>query len=619
MPILSQEKRLIQVTTPLGSDALIATHLTGTEYVNDLYNYDLQLLSDNHDISQEDLLGKAITAKIQNSDTPRYIHGYICHLSRGDVNGDGLRSYQASVVPGLWFTNLASNNRVFHKKTAKQIIEEILGDYSKIIKFDLKLTSDYLPREYCVQFEETDFAFLSRLMSEEGINYYFSHADGKHSLVFCDDTQGFFDCASESIPYDGSGSLPTENSISTWNRHFNYHSGGIEFKDYNEFTSAKDNKNQVNTKNALNDASGYLLKHYGQSNLKASDSGDHKHEFKDSYTQSLLKKSMESHEATFDIAQGTSDYATLSAGGRFTIEHTLDSEKGKYLITQIHVVAADGNEVSSHFQNSFKCIPSDIAIRPQMQGNPQKIHNFQTAKVLEVKATTADSSEDLYTQLKVQFPWNTAQNSCWMRVMQSFAGKNWGANFVPRVGQEVIVNFLNGDPDRPIVTGAVYNDANEGPNFTATQSGWKTRYESSQFNELKFDDKPGEEEIYMEAGKDHTFLIHNDQSGKVENNQTLEIVKDRSVTVSEGNESYTVSKGDHSLKVSKGKQTTDANGAISITSKTSITLKVGGSAIELTPSGITIKGTMISVKASATGEFKAGATLTLKGGMTLIN
>lgn len=201
----------------------------------------------------------------------------------------------------------------------------------------------------------------------------------------------------------------------------------------------------------------------------------------------------------------------------------------------------------------------------------------------------------------------------------------------------MVVTYINGDPDRPLITGAVYNGDNPGPNYTATQSGWKTEYEGSTFNELRFDDKGGNEEIYMEAGKDHNFVIHNDQTGKIENQQTLEIKQDRSITVTDGSEIVTIAKGDqklnvnkgnqvvtigsgnHTLKVSKGSQTTDAMGAIKITSKASIELKVGGSSIKLTPAGITIKGTMLSCKGDATAEVKGGGMLTLKGGVTMIN
>lgn len=220
--------------------------------------------------------------------------------------------------------------------------------------------------------------------------------------------------------------------------------------------------------------------------------------------------------------------------------------------------------------------------------------------------------------------------------MQSFSGKNWGANFVPRVGQEVVINYINGDPDRPLVTGAVFNADNPGPQYTSTQSGWKTQIKDSKFNELRFDDKKGSEEVYMEAGKDHNFLIHNDQSGKIDNNQTLEIKKNRTITVSEGDESITLSKGNQTtkikgnqsvtldsgnqdLKIKTGTQTVDVMGAIKITSKTSIDLKVGSNTISIKPSGIEIKGVMLSCKGDATAEVKAGAMLTLNGGITKIN
>lgn len=638
MSILNQDKRLIHLDTPLGKDAFIVTALNGDEYISDLYRYELQLYSDNHSVGQADLMGKAVTATILHSgeDKPRYIHGYVSHLSMSDVDGNGLRGYRAIVVPGFWFTNLGSNNRVFQKKTAKQILEEVLGEYSKVITLTLKLSAEYQTREYCVQFDETDFEFVSRLMAEEGISYYFVHAKGKHELVLCDDTQDFFDCETDDVEYDGGGSHPTKNTIKSWQRSFNYHSGGFEFKDYNEYTTTKDNKQQVKTKSALNDASAYLMRQYGLNHFKATDGDDHKHEFKDSYHKALAERSMESQEAGFDVASGTGDCAIFSAGGRFPFAHTLATEKGKYLLTHVRISATDGNDTETSFSNFFECMPSSVLPRPAPTGFGNKIHSPQVASVLEVKATAADSSEDLYTQVKVKFPWNSAQNSCWVRVVQAFAGKNWGANFVPRIDQEVVVTYINGDPDRPLVTGAVYNGTNPGPNYTATQSGWKTEYEGSAFNELRLDDKGGEEEIYMEAGKDHNFLIHNDQGGKIENNQTLEIVKDRTITVTEGNESttvskgnqsYTVSKGNHETTVSKGNQTvtvkgtqtTSVDGAIKITSKASIELKVGGSSIKLTPTGIDIKGTMVNVKANATGEFKAGAMLTLKGGMTMIN
>ncbi|MFD1215809.1 type VI secretion system Vgr family protein [Microbulbifer celer] len=635
MSILSQEKRMINIDCPLGKDAMVVTTVDGDEHISGLFRYKLKLISDNHAITQQDIVGKVMTAAIHHAEEPRYINGYVTHFSMHDVNAEGMRSYTAILRPGLWFTTLGSKNRVFEKKSAKQVIEEVLGEYSKVIKLSTKLNAEYITREYCVQFDESDFDFVTRLMAEEGIVYYFKHSDGQHELVLCDDPQDFYDCGSGKVEYDGGGSHPTKHTVSSWDRIFNYHSGGFEFKDYSEFTATKDNKQEVKTTSKLNDVSSYMLSLYGLNHFEAD--GEHKHKFKDSYHKALAERAMESQEAQFDVAQGSSDCPAFSAGGRFDFDHTLDTEKGKYLLTSVKVYATDSNSGLTHFNNSFTCIPAKAMPRPDPLSRSNRIHAPQVAQVLEVKATASESSKDPYTQLKVKFPWNSAQNSCWVRVMQSFAGKNWGANFVPRVGQEVVVTYINGDPDRPLITGAVYNGDNPGPNYTATQSGWKTEYEGSEFNELRFDDKKGNEEIYMEAGKDHNFVIHHDQTGKIENKQTLEIKQDRSVTVTDGSENVTISKGDqtvniekgnqkttlgagdHTLKISQGKQTTDAMGAIKITSKASIELKVGGSSIKIAPSGITIKGPMVSVSGDAKAEVKGGGMLTLKGGVTMIN
>jgi type VI secretion system secreted protein VgrG len=628
MSILSQDKRLIHIDSPLGKDKFIATFLEGDEYVNGLFNFNVELFSDDHEITQQQIVGKAVTLTVFNKglENGRLINGYVTEFAMLDVDGNGLRHYFAKIVPGFWFTTLASENRVFHKKSAKQIIEEVLGAYSKVVTLKLKLSAEYLTREYCVQFDETDFEFVCRLMAEEGISYYFEHAKGSHTMVLADDAQDYFDCTSEKIEYDGGGSHPTKNTVQRWERRYSYHTGGFEFKDYNEYTTTKDNKQVISTKSKLNDVSPYVHKQYGLYHFEFEP--EHKHKLKDSYNKALLERSVEHHESGFDIANGASDCSEFAAGGRFKFDHTLATEKDTYLLTHVKITASDGNNRDTSFKNEFDCVPAAVTLRPAPDYQRKRIDHPQLASVLEVKATVPSSSVDPYTQVKVKFPWNSAQNSCWVRVMQSFAGKNWGANFVPRVGQEVVVTYINGDPDRPVVSGAVYNGTNEGPNYTATQSGWKTQYESSKFNELRFDDKGGEEEIYMEAGKDHNFLIHNDQSGKVENNQTLEVIKNRSITVSEGNESttisqgnqdYTVSKGNQTTKISSGTQTTDVKGAIKITSKTSIELKVGGSTIKMTPTGITMKATKVDCNASAMGTVKAGGILTLKGGLTKIN
>ncbi len=627
--MLNQDRRLIQAQSPLGADAFIVTHLSGNERISDLFQFSVSILSDNHEIEQKDLVGKALSLKIhyEGASKDRIIHAYVNGFSKADVDPAGLRAYSLTLVPGLWFTSLSSNNRVFHEKDSVKIIEEVLGEYSSFVKLSKKLSGKYLTKEYCVQYEETDYAFIMRLLAEEGIAFYFKHSDSGHELVLVDEVSGFYDCEAATIPYSGGGSDPMQNSIVTWRRNTEYHIGGVEFTDYNEYAPAVDNKQTDKTDSQLNDVNKFVMRHHGMYKFQKDKETTHK--FDESYNKDLLAKLLEANEQVFDTANGISDCSVFSAGGKFGFEHSaLKTENGKYLLVSVNLTVTDSNKTDSSYTNEFICVPEMVMPRPMAPAHKAKIYHPQTATIKEVRATAAASSKDEYTQVKVIFPWNSAQNSCWVRVAQSYAGKNWGANFVPRIGQEVIVTYIDGDVDRPIVTGALYNGTNVGPNYTATQSGWKSIYEDSAFNELRFDDKPGEEEIYLEAGKDRNILIHNDESTKIENDQSLEVKNNRTITILEGNEATTVSKGNqtykvdsgnHELKVSKGTQTTTVKGAIKITSNTSIKLVCGGSSIEMTPSGITIKGIQIEANGSASTTVKGGGTLTLKGGVTLIN
>lgn len=630
----NQDKRMIRTKCSLGDDIFVATALTGEEHISKLYRYQITLLSPRHDISQADIVGKQFSISIHYGKTARLIDGYVTHFSMHDVNAEGMRQYIAVVQPGLWFSNLSGKNRIFEKKSAIDIIDEVLSEHSSTLKFSKKLKGKYINREYCVQLNETDYEFVTRLMAQEGISYYFKHSENSHELVICDDHNDFYDCTPENVEYDGGGSNPRKNSVSSWHRDFNYHIGGFEFRDYNEFAAGKDNLQVVKTSSELNNISGYVQSRYGFNHFESEK--DHQHTFVDSYQSSIAKRAIEAQESRFVLGQGRGDVPTMAAGGWFQFDHTLKSEQGKYLLTSVHLTATDSNSDDSTFRNTFTCIPEKITPRPDPFIGSSKILYPQVAKVISVKATESSGSKDPFTQVKVQFPWNSSQNSCWVRVVQSFSGKNWGSNFVPREGQEVVINYINGDPERPLVTGAVYNGDNTGPNYTATQSGWKTQFKNSQINELKFDDKPGDEKIYMEAGKDHSFLVHNDQSGKIDNNQTLEIKKNRTLTIAEGNETITLKKGDQSttlnsgnqnISLKKGDQQVDIGGSqkisakstIQISSNTSIELKVAGNSIKISPSGITIKGTTLSCKGDASAEVAASGMLTLKGGITKIN
>jgi len=628
MNALSQERRLIQINTPLGSDTFIVASLNGNEGISKTFHFSLDLLSKEVNIDPKDLLGHNVSISLLSDNTSniRFINGHISKLQAFEVNTEGLRNYYIEVVPSLWFTTLSSKNRIFHKSNVETIIKEVLGDYSKLIKFNFKAKGPFLEREYCVQYHETDFEFISRLLAEEGISYYFSHSDKKHELNFVNNVQDFFEAISTPLDFVGDSNQPNKDSISSWQRDFSYQTGGHSFVDYNEFTPEKNNKQTYKSELKLHNSDHLSIAEHGKFNFEIE--GENKHKLNDSINKCLAQISQESHDGLYEIGRGISNANMLTAGGRFKLNHPTENESGEYIIISAAIQAADGNNTETVLRNKFNCVPAKTLVRPKHTDFKRSILTPQVATVVEVRATETQSSQDIYTQVRVKFPWNSEQNSCWVRVLQQFAGSNWGANFVPRVGQEVVINYIDGNPDRPIVTGAVYNGDNAGPNYTSTQSGWKTAIEGSKFNELRFDDKKDSEEIYMEAGKDHNWLVHNDQTGTVENNQTTTVEKNRTTTINQGNDQLTlkkgnqsieISSGDYSLNVAKGTSSTDVMKAITITSKTSIELKVGANSIKIDQTGIEIKGTMVKAKASAMSELSSGGIMTVKGAITKIN
>jgi type VI secretion system secreted protein VgrG len=300
---------------------------------------------------------------------------------------------------------------------------------------------------------------------------------------------------------------------------------------------------------------------------------------------------MTADEVPHDIIKGASNCLSFYAGGVFQLaEHESKSETGKYLLTSISIRAKDDSYLSGEgntqgYSNSFQCIPAKVHFRPAVTRIKQVMRGPQTALVVGNKGE--EIHIDKYSRIKVQFYWDRegkldANSTCYIRVAQAFAGNKWGSQFIPRIGQEVIVNFLDGDPDRPIVTGAVYNADNMPPYATKTQSGIKTHSTTkggtSNFNELRFEDKKGSEEIFVQAEKDFKRLVKNDEEGKIEANHTLKITK-----------------------ASK----TEAK-SILLKAQDSITLKVGGSSIKMTPTGIVIKSTKVDVKGSAMTVVKGG-------------
>ena len=596
MDQLSQEHRLISISSPLNKDELLLTSFQGGEYISRLFEFQLEVLSANVTLEPEKLVGEQVTVTLQNNEE-RNFTGYVSRFSFGEIKANNLRQYKLTIVPWLWFLTKTNNQRIFQDMNTKDIVSKIFSDYG-FNAFDFKATGGST-REYCVQYGESDFDFISRLLEEEGIAYYFKHDKEGHTLYLVDKQNAYEYCDENEVTY--SKGNQSEAQISQWEHHYEFRKGEWSINDYNFKEPKKKLIISSKTKNNFSNVKNY--EHYEYPSMYDTSDGE-----------SLVSIRMEAEEVAIDNIEATSDCTSFYAGGKFKLtKHAAKSEKGNYIITGIYHRAFDtsyfsGSEGQSEYGNNFVCIPAVVHFRPLRTQNKPIMKGPQSAIV------TGPSGEEIYIdkygRIKVQFFWdregtNNENTSCYLRVVQSWAGDQWGSSFIPRIGQEVIVNFLDGDPDRPLVTGTVYNADNKTPYPSKTQSGIKTQSTKGagkqNYNELRFEDLKGSEEIFIQAEKDFNRLVKNDESSLIKNNHSR--------TVESGNETIKVGKGNRTLSV-KNKISTDASDIV-ITAKKSIELKVGGSSIKMSSSGIVIKATKIDVKGSA--------MVAIKGGITKIN
>jgi type VI secretion system secreted protein VgrG len=476
--------------------------------------------------------------------------------------------------------------------------------------------SNYNPREYCVQYRETDFNFVSRLMEEEGIFYFFRHSRNDHRMVIADTPVSHPEVPDyATLDYDQSaGGLRDEACVSSWTKTQELGPGVYSLKDYNY---------------GRPDGDMYVQEHIldtvqvGKVTHKLKVGGNDRFEIYDypggygiceqaegerTEGEVIAKLGMEHFEMAQFLIRGESNIFNLTAGYKFSLRHHQDGD-GPYVLTRVVHSASEGGFHSTdaigmnHYGNTFDCIPLALNYIPGHTAVKPCIRGCQTAIVV------GSGGEEIYTddcgRIKVQFHWDRQgaagdSSSCWIRVSTLWAGEQWGMIHLPRVGQEVIVDFLEGDPDCPIVVGSVYNGKNMPPYDlpgAKTQSGIKSRSSlggsNDNFNEIRFEDRTGSEEIHVHAEKDLTTEVENDRTSTVEHDEIIKISHNRSADI--GSEDST----------NAGSQ---------------ITLETGLSKIVMKSSGeIDISGVTISIKSSGTINAEADATHTIKGSMVMIN
>jgi type VI secretion system secreted protein VgrG len=635
----TQENRLIAVATPLGDDILLLQGLTGNEGMSRLFRFDLDVLSEKNSISFKDIVGQNVTIRITLGDnTPRYFNGFV---SRFAQSGSDVRftHYQMEVVPWLWFLTRIADCRIFQGKTIPDIIKAVF-DSRGFQDYKFSLTSTYDPREYCVQYRETDFNFVSRLMEQYGIFYFFEHENGKHTLVLADSESVHQPCPHQSkAGYNlVVGGLDADDVITGWQMEQELRTGKYSLTDYNFETPSANLMANEPTVVSVGGNSAYEIYDYP---------GEYPNK---SQGKTLAAVRMQEEEASHLVVSGSSVCRAFTTGYKFTLEdHYREDMNAPYVLTEIqHVASVEGSYTTGdqtageHYSNHFNCIPATVPFRPPRRTPEPFVQGPQTALV--VGKSGEEIWVDKYGRIKVQFYWDRLgkkdeKSSCWIRVSQPWAGAGWGAMWIPRMGQEVIVDFLEGDPDRPLITGRVYNAEQIVPYSlpdNQTRSTFLSRSSkgggASNFNEMRFEDKKGSEQIFMNAEKEMDLRVEKESREFVGANRHL-VVKANQQELVEGDKHGHVKgthfekiEGDMSLQIN-GKQMQKIGGDQSIELDSdqkekvvgNVSLQVGKDTMTQVGGNVSLQvGQSRNEKIGQTHAMEAVQTIHLKAGMTVI-
>jgi type VI secretion system secreted protein VgrG len=609
--------RPIKVISPLGDGVLLFRQMTANEELGRLSLYELEVLSEDREIKFDDILGHDMTVTLELEDgSLRYFHGYVSEFRY--VGDAGIYvSYQATLRPWLWFLTRTSDCRIFSEKTVPDIIKQVFTDHGFDGAVEDKLTGSYRTWVYCVQYRETDFNFVSRLMEQEGIYYYFTHENGKHTMVLCDSYS-----AHDAFPgYEEIKSLSSTDavkhhtdSIFGWEVGRSVQSGNYALTDY-DFEKPKAGLAVQQTIDRGHARPDYEIFDY-PGEYSETDDG-----------QNYVTARIEELQSEYERVHGNGNARGLNAGWLFSLtDCAREDQNREYLVVSAQYSMQDTAYESgsaaegSGFEVSFEGMDASEPFRPERISPKPLVQGPQTAIV--VGGSGEEIWTDEYGRVKVQFHWDREgkadeNSSCWIRVAQVWAGKKWGAMYIPRIGQEVIVEFLEGDPDRPIVTGRVYNAENMPPYDLPDNKTMSTLKSNSSkggqgFNEIRFEDKKGEEQIFIHGEKNLDIHIKNDRFEFIGNDRHLNVkgkqaVKiEDSLSVEVANDVAEVYKANHSEEVSDDYFLKGTN--LVIEGSTNITLKVGQSFIEIESGGVKI-GTTGDIELDAKGNVKTTAAM----------
>jgi type VI secretion system secreted protein VgrG len=596
----------ITLTSPLGADLKFES-MTLSSGLSTLGEMQLQMLSEKPDLAPEKLLGKPVTVAVQLREGKRFFNGYVSRFGLG-ANKGRYFGYHATVRPWLWFLSRTTDCRIFTPEniaddggegpnTVPNIVKKVFKDHA-IADFEFKLFRSYRPWTYCVQYRESDFNFVARLLEQEGIYWYFVHTDGKHKLMLVDSGSSHDPVSGyETLPYfeNAAQAPPDTEYVSNWSFSREVKAGKTVLTSYDfERPSTSLEVDRAEPRS-------YSLSDYEHFDFQ----GDY---IKDTDGKQYAENRMDEAQARHERLSGDSNAHGVADGHLFKLSrHPSEPQNAQYLCAHVSIQArADGHDAggdAGDFRCSFSAIPAAQQFRPARLTPKPFVQGPQTAIV--VGPSGDEIHTDKYGRVKVQFHWDrygrkNEKSSCWIRVSHPWAGKNFGMVDIPRIGQEVVVDFLEGDPDQPLITGRVYNAEQMHPwdlPANATQSGILTRsskgggYDNA--NAIRFEDKKGAEQLWIHAEKnqdievenDETHWVGHDRKKNVDNDETSHIKHDRTETV-DNNETITIG-------VDR-KESVGSNETISVGSNRTETvgadesIKIGSNRTELVGSNETI-------------------------------
>ena len=640
-----QEKRAAILHTPKEEDFLVVSRFDGSEAVSELFEYRIEAVSTHQDIDFDELLGKHMTLTLRSiNGAERRFDGILTETQWLGMRGD-FHAYRLVLRPWFWLLSHRTDCFIFHNSTVQDIIGKVFGRHS-FADFDDRTGSGYPKLEYCVQYRESDMAFVSRLMEEFGISYFFEHTKGNHRMVLVDDNSKYEPAPGNSRPYRplSGQDRRQDECFNHWIPERRFTSGRVTMRDYN-----------FKTPNAQMQAD-YL----GNGSYEHAD--QELYDYPGRYEKQPEGRSaatwrMQAEEALDRRCMATGNCVTLKPGDSVGLtQHPVGACNTEYVLlraqhsfTSQSYRSGGGFTGEDSYDGQYELIAGQIPFRPPMTTRKPVIHGPQTAIVVGAAGEEIDCDE--YGRILVRFYWDRENDQSMRCVGQSWASAKWGGMVIPRVNMEVIVEFLEGDPDRPLVTGCVYNANNMPPNELPahkTRSIFKTdSHRGSGFNEIRFEDEAGQEEIWLHAQKYMNTVIEQDETLAVGANRHTQIgasdseqvgaAKDLTVGADYrksigGNYDVEVGKGrtesvgqDSILTVGanylvdagtaqhlKAGSTLFAQAGVSIVidAGTTMCLKAGGSFITLSPAGIQIQGPLVQINCG--GAPSQGSPVTKK-------